>query len=154
MWWNYLSIPKFQRLHRWSLGMDKLFHPTHYNGCNYLSMLRLKLIHVSERGPRWLLSYGAREVQCGWANNGRRLFHSAPFKDNSTAYCFTLESRGTIRYRDLWKHVAWVILVMWVLLEYPQSKFSWISHSLYREHLTFLFKFVWGYNQHKTGVYE
>ena len=22
-WLNYLSIPKFQRLHRWSLGMDK-----------------------------------------------------------------------------------------------------------------------------------
>ena len=21
--WNYLSIPKLQRLHRWSLGMDK-----------------------------------------------------------------------------------------------------------------------------------
>ena len=50
MGWNYLSIPKLQRLHRWSLGMDKLFHPTHYNGCNYLSMLGLKLIHVSKRG--------------------------------------------------------------------------------------------------------
>ena len=23
VWWNYLSIPKLQRLHRWSLGMDK-----------------------------------------------------------------------------------------------------------------------------------
>ena len=23
MGWNYLSIPKLQRLHRWSLGMDK-----------------------------------------------------------------------------------------------------------------------------------
>ena len=30
--------------------MDKWFHPTQYNGCNYLSMLRLKLIHVSKRG--------------------------------------------------------------------------------------------------------
>ena len=39
MWWNYLSIPKLQRLHRWSLWMDKLFHPTLYNGCNYLSMM-------------------------------------------------------------------------------------------------------------------
>ena len=28
--------------------MDKQFHPTHYNGCNQLSMLRLKLIHVSK----------------------------------------------------------------------------------------------------------
>ena len=48
---NYLSIPKLQRLHRWSLGMDKTFHPTFYNGCNYLSMLGLKLNRVSKRGP-------------------------------------------------------------------------------------------------------
>ena len=25
--WNYLSIPKLQWLHHWSLGMDKYFHP-------------------------------------------------------------------------------------------------------------------------------
>ena len=42
MGWNYLSIAKLQRLHRWSLGMDKWFHPTLYNECNYLSMLGLK----------------------------------------------------------------------------------------------------------------
>ena len=52
MGWNYLSIPKLQRCNRWSLRMDKLFHPIHYNGCNYLSMLGLKLNHVSKRGPR------------------------------------------------------------------------------------------------------
>ena len=52
MGWNHLSIPKLQRLHRWSLGMDKQFHPTLYNGCNYLSMLGLKLNHVSKRGHR------------------------------------------------------------------------------------------------------
>ena len=51
MWWNYLYIPKLQRLHRCSLGMDKKFHLTLYNGCNYLSMLGLKLIHVSISGP-------------------------------------------------------------------------------------------------------
>ena len=28
------------------------FHPTFYNGCNYLSMLGLKLNHVIKRGPR------------------------------------------------------------------------------------------------------
>ena len=33
-------------------GMDKQFHPTLYNGCNYLSNLGLKLIHVSKRGRR------------------------------------------------------------------------------------------------------
>ena len=48
---NYLSIPK---LHRWSLPMDKLFHPTLYNGCNYLSMLGLKFNNISKRNPRHL----------------------------------------------------------------------------------------------------
>ena len=48
--WNYLSISKLQQLHRWSLGMDKLFHPALYNGCDYLSMLGLKVTHVSKRG--------------------------------------------------------------------------------------------------------
>ena len=50
MGWNYLSIPKLQRLHRWSLRMDKQFHPTLYQACNYLYMLGLKLNHVSKRG--------------------------------------------------------------------------------------------------------
>ena len=48
---NYLSFPKLQRFHRWSFGMDKLFHPTLNNGCNYLSMLGLKLNHDRKRGP-------------------------------------------------------------------------------------------------------
>ena len=43
------------RLHRWSFGIVKLFHPTHYNGCDYLPMLGLKLNHVSKRGPEWVL---------------------------------------------------------------------------------------------------
>ena len=35
------------------LEINKWFHPTTYNGCNYLSMLGLKLIHGSESGPRY-----------------------------------------------------------------------------------------------------
>ena len=56
MEWNDLSIPKLQRLHRWSLGMDTSFHPTLYNGCNYLTMLGLKLIHVNKSCPRYLMA--------------------------------------------------------------------------------------------------
>ena len=44
--------PKLQRFHRWSLGMDKLIHSTIYNGRNFLSMLRLKLTHVSKTSLR------------------------------------------------------------------------------------------------------
>ena len=39
-------------LHRWCLGTDKQFHPTHYWACDYLSMLGLKLSHVSKMGYR------------------------------------------------------------------------------------------------------
>ena len=52
MAWNYLSVPKLQRLNRWSLGMDKWFHPTLHRACDYLSLLGLKLSHVSKRGHR------------------------------------------------------------------------------------------------------
>ena len=44
--------------------MGKAFHPTLYWACDYLSMLGLKLIHVSKRGPGtffynrdWLCQY-------------------------------------------------------------------------------------------------
>ena len=57
MGWNYLSIPKLQRCNRWSLGMDKWFYPTFYWARDYLSMLVLKWIHVSKRGPRCLPKY-------------------------------------------------------------------------------------------------
>ena len=50
MGWNYLSIPKLQPCSRWSLGMDKSFHPILYNGHNYLSMFGIKLNLVSKRG--------------------------------------------------------------------------------------------------------
>ena len=52
---NYLSISKLQRLHRWSLEMDKKFHPTLNTGCDYLSMLGLKLNYVSKRGHNMCL---------------------------------------------------------------------------------------------------
>ena len=53
MAWNYMyfSIPKLEKLHCSSLGMDMLFHPRLYNGCNYISTLGLKSIHVNEGVP-------------------------------------------------------------------------------------------------------
>ena len=49
--WHYLSVPNRQSVYRWSLGMDKWFHPIFYHGCKYLSMLGLKLNHVSKVAP-------------------------------------------------------------------------------------------------------
>ena len=48
--WNEVIFPTLKRFYRYGLGIDKLFHSTHYNGCNYLSVLRLNLIHVSKGG--------------------------------------------------------------------------------------------------------
>ena len=49
-------VPQIQWLHCLSLGMDKWFYPTLHNGCNYLSMLGLKLIHVSKHTPEHYVS--------------------------------------------------------------------------------------------------
>ena len=64
MGWNYLVIPKLQRFHRWGLGMDKQFHSTPYNSFDYLSLLGLKFIHVSKRGPWYLWPLWVRWGRC------------------------------------------------------------------------------------------
>ena len=59
MGWNYSPIPKLQRLRRRSLGMDKYFTPhftmvllhTRERAHTHISMLGLKLSHVSKRSP-------------------------------------------------------------------------------------------------------
>ena len=51
MGWNNLLIPKLQWLDGLIVGMDKKFNPTLYNGCNYVSMLWLKLNRVSKSLP-------------------------------------------------------------------------------------------------------
>ena len=37
--------------------MDKYFHPILYMACDYLSMLGLKLTHVSEKDPTCVVDY-------------------------------------------------------------------------------------------------
>ena len=51
MGWNYLSIPKLHWCNCWSLELDQQFHATLSHACDYLSMLRLWLNHISKRGP-------------------------------------------------------------------------------------------------------
>ena len=43
--------------------MDKHVHPTLYWTCDYLSMLGLKLIHVSKRGPWTSMTNSPRHVE-------------------------------------------------------------------------------------------
>ena len=50
MGWNSLSFLKLQQHSCWSLCLDKEFHLTLYGEFDHLSMLGLKLIHVSQSG--------------------------------------------------------------------------------------------------------
>ena len=50
--WNYLSIPKLQRCNRWSLGMDKLFHPTLNN---LIRAIRKYMYDLISSGTKWPL---------------------------------------------------------------------------------------------------
>ena len=79
MGWNYLSIPKLQRSNHWSLGMGKQFHPTLYCACDYLSMLGLKLNHISKRGHRTIpLVAGEWLPTCQWSHlNGQHAAHKS-----------------------------------------------------------------------------
>ena len=70
--WNYSSIPKLQRLYRRILGMKNQFHPTLYNGCDYISMLGLKLNHISKRGYCSSQPHYHRHRQGHW--HGRSIF--------------------------------------------------------------------------------
>ena len=51
MVWNYSSIRKLQSYNRCNLGVDKLFNPTFYRACDYISILGLNLNRVSKWGP-------------------------------------------------------------------------------------------------------
>ena len=58
---------KLQRYNRWSLRMDKQFHPTQYIWCNYLSMMGLTSIHDSKRALWCLYIYHLASVfQHAW----------------------------------------------------------------------------------------
>ena len=60
-----VSIPKRQWLHRWSMGTDKWFEPTLYNGFNYLSITGLKLDYDRETVP------GSHVCVLLWFGTGR-----------------------------------------------------------------------------------
>ena len=79
MGWNYLCILKLQLCNRRSLEKDTLYHPTLYWACLYLSMLGLKLIHVSKMDP-WPAGYLHWSVTAGAPGGpARPLPPSSPF---------------------------------------------------------------------------
>ena len=51
------SIHKLQRLNRWTLGMDEVFHPTLYWVYDYLSMQGINIIHFDKKEVPWNNNY-------------------------------------------------------------------------------------------------
>ena len=113
--WNYLSIPKFQRLHRWSLGMDNKFHPTLYWPCDYLSMLGWKLIHVSKRASgnsfmlitRWL-RHDLHALDCIITHNSNNATHQIMFR---TRYFDFIAGRVLTNVYCICLLSAWLLFV-------------------------------------------
>ena len=113
MGWKYLSISKLQRLHRWSLGMDKQFHPTIYNGCNYLSMPGLKFNHVSKRGPWWHVSMGlCMKDVAPMLTHWSYLFLALKPSLYALVNCVIIGlSNGLVSNKN--KPIAWISAILW-----------------------------------------
>ena len=83
--WNEITYP-FPRLHHLKFGMNKWFHPTLSNGCNYVSILKLNFIHVKvvKGAPWWcyrdtlqLINNHAHTITKFVAYIGKRYFDQA-----------------------------------------------------------------------------
>ena len=96
--WSYLFIPKLQRLHFWSLGLDKKFHSTLSNGCNYLSMLRVKLNHVSKRGPWWIYKVISRKETSQSANSTASISYWSAISSNPTSVIHQRLTKWSVMY--------------------------------------------------------
>ena len=74
---NYIAIRKLQWLHRWRLGMDKLFHLTFYNGWKYCGRRRVRLSasppEYSCGAVGWVLDGWLRQSQRRGFESQRRL---------------------------------------------------------------------------------
>ena len=69
MGWSHLFIHKLQRCNRWTLWMDKWFHPTLYGECIYFSMPELLLNQPCQwKGPpgEWLLGINTHDDATKW----------------------------------------------------------------------------------------
>ena len=124
---------KLASRHHWSLGMDKQFHPTVYSGCNYLSMLGLKLNHVSKRGPGHWIGIDFLPLACGtitavsYADSGWLLYPEP--------YCNAL-SRKYVPYESCIMHpmgyaqFCCVLLCFFCFYLLVDSCHLFISHTL------------------------
>ena len=84
--WDEMIYPisKLQRYNRWSFGMDNYSHPILYYACVYLSMLRLKLIHVSKGAYSGLLCNSFEDLM-----SSSNFIYCSPMKTSWHAFRIT-----------------------------------------------------------------
>ena len=109
----------------WSLVMDKYFHPTRYNCCNYLSVLELKLNHVTKRSSVSTRVSADRKIS--------KEFDKCTSKIICTGFTFSVCSsvRPSVDFKMAARQPYWI-------LRLPNSSFSFalnIKSQLYR-HIT------------------
>ena len=80
---------QLQRCSRWSLGRDRYFRSTLYWKYGLLSMLGIRLIHVSKRFTGASFLY---YICDGWDPGGQHVahFHLRDINTECTKYCFTV----------------------------------------------------------------
>ena len=114
--WNYL--------HRWSLGMDKLFHPTLYRTYGYLSMLGLKLIYVSTG-----VIEEREGTQLALNTASMTLAVEAPWWDWNRSQKFAFRTRF---YSEILKHVFIVPYLWYIYFQiYVFITFSWATNKIF-----------------------
>ena len=127
MGWNYLSIPKLRRCNRWSLGMDKSFHPRLYQAGDYLSTLGFKLNYFSKRNPwcwNWNIPYELDQFYDRWllASPGHQKLWYWKYRIAISTWYSSHESEPVFKPRWLsslcrliWKHWTTKMLVRYMM---------------------------------------
>ena len=117
MGWNYLSIPKLRRCNRWSLGMDKSFHPRLYQAGDYLSTLGFKLNYFSKRNPwcwNWNIPYELDQFYDRWllASPGHQKLWYWKYRIAISTWYSSHESEPVFKPR-WWYSWRCVIVIIW-----------------------------------------
>ena len=112
--------------------MDNYFHPIVYNSCNYLSMLALKLIHVSKRGPKSLQGQWWCNLE-GWEKRSCIKSHRKTLQNANFGMHCTCKVQSSTK-KNTWRFVSYYFTRVYL------GKSAKVIHSLKYSTSNALFK--------------
>ena len=123
-----------------SLRMDKQFHPTLYNECNYISTVGLKLIHVSKLGPRrtdipaLTSEPGKKSLQGPPRNEKMKFVHlwmkrTCQYNTMHTTICIKAENLFEILVHIYWLSQGTVYDISWTAIQITLKKNKQIKYT-------------------------